>query len=123
MKSIDLQKFWGAVYSLWLSNTVEDYLTIEEQNFLSRVNMEFNYENDITITLDECMNWDEYEEKWWVYSLSEICEKLNIKEKKALKNELLKKGIVSKNQRLPNGEQKKGYKLPIINLVGAGYFR
>ena len=123
MKSIDLQKFWGAVYSLWLSNTVEDYLTIEEQNFLSRVNMEFNYENDITITLEECMNWDTFEEKWWVYSLSEICEKLNIKEKKALKNELLKKGIVSKNQRLPNGEQKKGYKLPIINLVGAGYFR
>ena len=69
------------------------------------------------------MNWDTFEEKWWVYSLSEICEKLNIKEKKALKNELLKKGIVSKNHRLPTGEQKKGYKLPIINLVGAGYFR
>ena len=52
LNEIDMREFWGAVYSLWLSGEVKEYLTREEQDMLSDINKEYNYENDISIKID-----------------------------------------------------------------------
>lgn len=114
VEKIDMCKFWGAVYDLWLEGEIEDYLTPEEQKILNEVNKVYSYENDITITLNEEINWNLAKDKWEVYNITEICNKLYIKDKKQLRLELEKKGIEYKNHRQNNGTQKKGFRLPVI---------
>lgn len=113
LENIDMAKFWGAVLGLWESKTIQDFLSVEEQNTLNKLNKEFNYETDITIVLNENLSWESPEEGWEIYNVTEICEKLYIKEKKALKAEMEKRGIEYKTYRA-NGRTKKGYKIPSI---------
>lgn len=116
MKEIDINKFWGAVYSLYKSNTVPYWLTKEENEALSNNNMNFNVENDISIILDEKFDWEQNQLTWKVYSITELCNILEIKERKALKNEMERRKLrFGAHRDNYNCNPKKGYKLPNIN--------
>lgn len=117
MKEINLFEFWGAVYSLWLSGEVTDYLSPDEQKKLEEFNRDFSSESDITIALNEKLKWDTPEEDWGVYNVTELCEYLRIKEKKALKNEMMRRGIDYKLHRRKGAVSKKGYKVPMFEII------
>lgn len=117
LEKIDIEKFWGAVYYLWKNEIVRDYLTSSEQELLSNINSNFNFETDITIILNEKLDWDMEEEEWQVYNITEVAEYLFIRDKnKQIKQELEKKGLVYKSYRLKTGKVKKGFKLPRIEV-------
>lgn len=113
MQKINMFKFWGAVYNLWKSGKVEDYLTSEEQEYLNEHNKDFNFVNDITILLDENIDWKADEEKWQVYNLTELSHELMTKDLKSIKNELIKKGFKYDNYYIKETKKaKKGFKIP-----------
>lgn len=117
LESIDINKFWGAVYSLWKSGTVLDYLPPEEEKILAELNSSFNYETDTTIILNEELDWESEDDEWEVYSITEICRYLSIKDKKQLKIELEKKGLKYQSHRRPGRNNKKGFRIPrIVNI-------
>lgn len=111
MNEIDMVKFWGAVYHLYKQNTIKPYLDEEEIKTLSKLNKEFNSENDISIILNEKIDWSIPKEQWVVYSTVELCDYLMIKEKKALANELMRREIDYKVYKV-GGKSKRGYKIP-----------
>lgn len=117
LHQIDISKFWGAVYDLYLSNMVDYYLTSEETNLLNGKNTSFNMETDISIIIDETFDFEQDETYWKTYQVTELCNTLGIKEKKALKNELERRGYKYKNNRdkYNGGKQRKGYLLPNID--------
>lgn len=112
LDKINMGEFWGAVYSLWLRGDLIDYLTIDEMQVLNEINKEYAFENDVTITLNEKIDWNMDHEYWKVYNITEICDYLYLKEKKQVKIELEKRGIEYKAHKLRNGRVKKGFKLP-----------
>ena len=116
LKEIDIQEFWGAVYSLWKTGLITEFLEPQDLIELNQINKTYAYENDITIVLNEKLNWDTLPEEWEVYNISEICEYLYIREKKSLKIELEKKGIKYQSYRMRNGQVKKGFKIPKITI-------
>ena len=78
--------------------------------------MNFNVENDISIALDETFNWEQNKIAWKVYTVTELCNILEIKEKKALKNEMERRNFKYKAHRDNyHSKPKSGYKLPNIN--------
>lgn len=78
--------------------------------------MNFNVENDISIALDETFNWEQNKIAWKVYTVTELCNILYIKEKKALKNEMERRKLrFGAHRDNYNCNPKKGYKLPNIN--------
>lgn len=116
MKDINIDEFWGAVYSLYKSEKVTYWLTKEENEALINSNMNFNVENDISIALDETFNWEQNKIAWKVYTVTELCNILEIKEKKALKNEMERRNFKYKAHRDNyHSKPKSGYKLPNIN--------
>ena len=116
MKDINIDDFWGAVYSLYKSEKVTYWLTKEENEALINSNMNFNVENDISIALDETFNWEQNKIAWKVYTVTELCNILDIKEKKALKNEMERRKLrFGAHRDNYNCNPKKGYKLPNIN--------
>lgn len=115
LESIDMCSFWGAVYSLYKKDTIKCYLESEELEKLTEINKGFNYQNDISIVLDEKLDWETPMSEWSVYNATEISEYLYIRELKALKLELERRGIPYKNYKV-NGNQKKGYKIPRIEV-------
>lgn len=118
MDCIDLKKFWGAIYAMWKQGNVIDYLTSEDQMKLHELNKSYNFSSDVSITIDEGVDWTSDKSTWQVYNVSEICQLLCIREKKSVANEMTKRDIPYKVYRLSNGKTKKGYKIPrIINDV------
>lgn len=112
LDTIDMNKLWGAVYSLWKSGTITDYLEKDEMEKLNTMNREYNYKNDISYIIDEKIMWDMPKEEWEVYKITEIAEYLFIKEKKSLKIELEKRGLKYQSHRNKDGKVKKGFKIP-----------
>ena len=110
-EKIDMAKFWGAVYDMWLTNYCTDWLSPSEEAKQREINKDYNFESDITLILNDKIDWDS--DDYRVYKLTEIAEKLNIKEKKALANELMKRGIPNQPYKV-NGKSIRGYKLPFI---------
>lgn len=121
LKEINMDEFWGAVYDLWLSDKVKYYLTKEENYLLATNNIDFNVENNISIALDEEFNWDQNPIAWKVYSITEILNILGIKESKALKNEMQRRGLRwgSHRDNYMTTKTKKGYKLPNTDIKEA----
>lgn len=115
MESIDLNLFWGAVYDLWVNDENSYYMTKEEQVRCENRNMRFNSKTDISITLDECIDWDYPIHQ--VYNQVELCELLGLTgkgDKVAVGRELERRGYIYQTYRLDGKTTKKGYKLPQI---------
>lgn len=112
LESIDKKELWGAVYSLWKSGTIKDYLEEDEMKKLNEMNVGYNFKNDISYIIDEKIRWDMPKEEWCVYGLIEIAEYLMVKEKKSLKIELEKRGLEYKVYRINSQKVKKGFCMP-----------
>lgn len=115
-QEIDFCELWGAVYSMWKNGIVKDHLSPEMEVRHKEFNSRFNFQTDTSITLDDKLDWDSDPSDWTVYSLTEISDYLFIREKKQLRLELEKRGLVYKSYRMPNGKVKKGFKIPRITL-------
>lgn len=113
--AIDKERFWGTVYSLWKSEEVEYFLTKAEREQLAKLNRTYNYQNDVSIKLQDKIDWDMPEDEWCVYKPTEIADYLCISELKKLKIELQKLGIEYKVYR-KGSRTIRGYKIPRINL-------
>lgn len=117
LSKIDIDMFWGAVYDLWLSGKVSNYLNENETEFLIKSNTQFNMETNISIALDENFNFNQNPIAWKVYSVTELLKILDIKESKSLKNELERRCYRYGTHRDNYSDNpKKGYKLPNINI-------
>lgn len=115
MESIDMNLFWGAVYDLWIKDENSYYMTKEEQIRCENRNMRFNSKTDISITLDECIEWNYPVHQ--VYNQVELCELLGLTgkgDKVAVGRELERRGYIYQTYRLDGKTTKKGYKLPQI---------
>ena len=110
LEKVDKAKFWGAVYSLWKTGAIPYYLSDEENEELAKSNVDFSVESDISIILNESIDWESDETE--VHNVAELCDMLNIRERKALKNELERRGYKYQTHRRTDGGFKKGYKLP-----------
>ena len=51
LSKININMFWGAVYDLWLSGKVSNYLNENETEFLIKSNTQFNMETNISIKI------------------------------------------------------------------------
>ena len=112
MDTINMNKFWGAVYSLWKGGTIKDYLEEDEQKKLYEVNARYNYQTDASYLVEEKIKWDMPKEQWDVYGITEIANYLMSKESKSIKIELEKKGLKYSAHRTRAGKVKKGFKIP-----------
>lgn len=115
--TIDMNKFWGAVYSLWKGGTIKDYLEEDEQQKLYEVNGRYNYQTDASYLVEEKIKWDMPKEEWDVYGITEIANYLMTKESKSIKIELEKKGLKYSSHRTRAGKVKKGFKIPRFEVV------
>lgn len=111
LKSIDLSMFWGAIYDMWLSGQVVDYLDEEETAELNSKNMVFAAISDASLAVDEIMI-NTIEGETDIYSIGHIAGLTGITGKTQLKNELERRGYVYKTYRDENGKAKKGFKMP-----------
>ena len=82
---------------------------------LNQINAGYNFKSDISYILDEKVNWDMPKEKWEVYGVVDISKYLLIKEQKALKIELEKRGLRYGTHRTPTGKTKTGFKIPKLD--------
>ena len=115
LDSIDKCKFWGAVYSLWKSGRVKDYLEEDEFEKLNVINKDYNYQSDVSLLIEERFDWDTPEDSWEIHGLKEIASYLGYlgcSETKKIKVELEKKGLRYGAHRSLGGRVKKGFKLP-----------
>lgn len=112
LSKTDISKFWGCIYTLWLLGE-QDWLSEEETMELNKDNLEFAAETETSITLDEAIDWNS--KNFSVYTITELVELLGL-EKKALKNELEKRGIKAGTQRIGK-DVSWGYKLPKVKPV------
>lgn len=119
MQQIDIDEFWGAVYSLWCSGTVKNFLNADETETLLQDNTMFNVENNITIALNDTFDFEQQKELWRVYNISEIAEIIGIRENKAIKNELERRRFKYGTQRDKYKNRKTGFKLPNIDTKQA----
>lgn len=115
--SVDKNKFWGAVYHLYKQGEVTEWLNQEETTELERLNRTFNYKDDVAITLDDKLDWDSPAEEWGHYSISTIAERLCIREKGKIKNEMQRRGIKYEQKRF-GGKPVRGYTIPILPSLG-----
>jgi predicted P-loop ATPase len=117
LKRININMFWGAVYDLWLSGEVSNYLNEDETESLMKSNTQFNIETNISIAMDENFDFNQNPMAWKVYSVTELLKILDIRESKALKNEFercrYRYGTHRDNY---SDNPKKGYKLPNVNI-------
>ncbi len=112
LEAIDKKELWGAVYSLWKSKKIKDYLEKDEMDKLNEVNRKYYLKNDISYIIDEKIKWDMPKEEWCVYGVTDIADYLMIKENKKIRTELEKRGLKYASHRTKNGNVKKGFKLP-----------
>ena len=117
VEAIDKNKFWGAVYHLYKSGEVTDWLDKEETAELERLNRTFNYKDDVAITLDDKLDWDSPREEWGHYSVTTIAERLCIREKAKIKNEMQRRGIKYEQKRYGR-KPVRGYTIPILPSLG-----
>lgn len=117
VEAIDKNKFWGAVYHLYKLGEVTDWLDKEETAELERLNRTFNYKDDVAITLDDKLDWDSPREEWGHYSVTTIAERLCIREKAKIKNEMQRRGIKYEQKRY-GGKPVRGYTIPILPSLG-----
>lgn len=120
LQKININEFWGAVYDLCLSETMIHYLNAEETEILINRNVEFNIENDISIAINEKFDFEQNPIAWKVYSITELLRILDIKESKALKNELERRCYkYAAHRDNYSNKPKKGFKLPNVNIQDA----
>lgn len=117
VEAIDKNKFWGAVYHLYKLGEVTDWLDKKETAELERLNRTFNYKDDVAITLDDKLDWDSPREEWGHYSVTTIAERLCIREKAKIKNEMQRRGIKYEQKRY-GGKPVRGYTIPILPSLG-----
>lgn len=117
MDTIDIKKFWGAVYSLWKSGTIKDYLEDDELKKLYEINGRYNYQTDVSYLIEEKIRWDMPKEEWEVYGITDVAKYLMTKESKSVKIELEKKGLRYGSHRTKSGKSKKGFKLPRFEVM------
>lgn len=115
LSEIDICKFWGYIYTLFL-NDEEYWLNDEDMIIMKELNRDYSFENDISIMLDEGLDWTQDETSWGIFSVTEISNHFGINEKKKIKLEMERRGIQYKAHRLGNGRLKKGFKIPNFNL-------
>lgn len=122
MDQININEFWGAVYDLWLTGTVPNYLNENETETLLQDNTAFNVESDISIAINEKFDFDQKKFAWKVYNLGEIAEIININATKAIRNELERRRFKYGSHRdnyLKNDRTKTGFKLPNTDIKEA----
>ncbi|WP_294395679.1 VapE domain-containing protein [uncultured Clostridium sp.] len=107
LESINKKELWGAVYSLWKSGSIKDYLEKDEMEKLNIMNRDYNFKDDVSYVIDEKINWDMPKEQWHVYSITEIAYYLMIKEKK---------GLEYKVYRINSKQVKKGFCIPRFEI-------
>lgn len=120
LEKININEFWGAVYGLWCTGTVKDYLNQDETATLLQDNTAFNIETDISIAIDETFDFSQNRIAWKVYNLSEIADTIKIYKTKAIRNEFERRGFDYNSYRdnyMPLGaKKKKGFVLPNVDL-------
>lgn len=79
LKTLDIDRFWGAVYSVYKAGNVKHWLEDEEKENLYKNNLSFKAENSVTIAIKETFNLEQDKAFWKVYGLKEICELLDVK--------------------------------------------
>ena len=114
-KKIDMPKLWGAVYSVWKSGKVKEYLIDDELAALKKVNSTFNYENDTSIVLKDNIDWSMPKEQWRVYKTVQIANALGLHEKKKIDIELTRMGHEKKVRKV-NGKSVRGFLLPNLGV-------
>ncbi|MDO5837102.1 MAG: VapE family protein, partial [Methanobacterium sp.] len=119
MEQIDVNQFWGAVYDLWTTGTIKNYLDENETDTLLKDNTSFNMESNISIAIDENFDFNQSEDAWKVYKLGEIAEIIKVKETKAIKNELERRRLKYGTQRDKYSNRANGFKLPNIDTKQA----
>lgn len=118
LEKIDICKFWGKIYHD-LINGEHHYLDEKFKKIQEAENLKYMAESDISIMLNEAIDWEEDFDKYVYLNVGEICEKLGIpttNNTKKVKAELEKRGHVYKTYRLPNG-LKKCFKIPPFKNV------
>lgn len=122
LEHININEFWGAVYDLWCTGTVKNYLNENETEILLQDNTAFNSGSDISIAIDEKFDFNQNKIAWKTYNLGEISEKIGIDSTKAIRNELEIRGFKYQAHRdnyLKNDKTKKGFKLPNLDIKEA----
>lgn len=112
---INMERFWGYIYSLYLDGA-EYWLNNDDMAIMCELNKQYSFESDISIILDEGLDWEQGKESWGVFSVTEISNHFGIKEKKKIKLEMERRGIMYKAHRLGTGRVKKGFKIPNFNI-------
>ncbi|MGL5646733.1 MAG: VapE domain-containing protein [Clostridium sp.] len=115
--SFDMAKFWGAVFSLWKSNSLTDYIDQEEQRKLANLNITYNLETDTSVVLTDICDW-ESDERTWVYvkpsNLARYLKEAGLGNNitsKTLINEMERRGVPIKNHRI-QGSTRRCFKMP-----------
>ena len=110
-KKIDMPKLWGAVYSVWKTGEIKEYLEDDELNALKKINSNFNYENDTSIILKDNIDWSMPIEQWKMYKPTEIANALGLHEVKKIEIELTRMGY-EKKPRKRNGKTVRSFLIP-----------
>ena len=112
---IDICKFWGYIYTLFL-NDEEYWLNDEDMIIMKELNRDYSFESDLSILIDEGLDWNMNQDLWSVFTVNEIANYFGVNERKKIKLEMEKRGIKYQAHRTSSGRAKKGFKLPNFNL-------
>lgn len=114
LTEIDMLVFWGKIYNDLLSGET-CYLNDKFRQIQEIQNKKYLVESDISLSIDESLDFEVLPEEYAVYTIKEICENLNISttgNTKKIKDELVKRGYEHKTHRLKAGKLKKGFLMP-----------
>lgn len=111
LSNIDVNKFWGALYDLYITGQYKEGLSREELAEVRRLNKGFTAENDILLAINDAFNFDEDKKFWKVYTLTNLKDVLDTREMKSVKNTLMRMGYKYQAHRDGN-KVRKGFKLP-----------
>ena len=113
---MDIDRFWGAVYSVYKAGNVKHWLEDEEKENLYKNNLSFKAENSVTIAIKETFNLEQDKAFWKVYKLKEICELLDFKfaeKSSSVKNAFENLGFIYTTHRHKyDNKLHKGFKIP-----------
>ena len=118
LKSIDINKFWGAVYAVYKAGNINYWLEGKEKEQLYNNNLSFKAENSLTIMIKEKFDFNQNEIAWKTYNIGELSEILDVKgtkEAKSIKNAFMNMGFIygSHRDNYRTGT-KTGFKLPNV---------
>lgn len=120
MDKININEFWGAVYDLYCTGTIKNYLDDNEIEILLQDNTAFNMESDISIAIEEHFNFKQNKIAWKVYKVGQIASIIGINETKAIKNELERRRFKCGTHRDNySGDPQWGFKLPNTDMKEA----